>query len=168
MTANQATLPPFRIGEGWDVHALVPGRPLVIGGVTIPHTHGLLGHSDADVLLHAITDALLGAAALGDIGSHFPDSAAEFRGADSMLLLVEALRRVRAAGWDVGNLDSTIIAQAPRLAPHIPLMRERITQALELQPGQLNIKAKTAERLGPVGQGAAIEARAVALLVART
>ena len=129
---------------------------------------GLLGHSDADVLLHALTDALLGAAALGDIGSHFPDSAAEFRGADSMLLLVEALRRVRAAGWDVGNLDSTIIAQAPRLAAHIPLMRERITQALELQPGQLNIKAKTAERLGPVGQGAAIEARAVALLVART
>ena len=155
----------FRIGEGWDIHALVPGRALVLGGVTLAHPQGLLGHSDADVLLHAITDALLGAAALGDIGSHFPDSAAEFRGADSMLLLVEALRRVRAAGWDVGNLDSTIIAQAPRLAAHIPLMRERITQALELQPGQLNIKAKTAERLGPVGQGAAIEARAVALLV---
>ena len=158
----------FRIGEGWDTHALVAGRKLIIGGVEIAHPLGLLGHSDADVLLHAITDALLGAAALGDIGSHFPDSAAEFRGADSMLLLVEALRRVRAAGWDVGNLDSTIIAQAPRLAAHIPLMRERITQALELQPGQLNIKAKTAERLGPVGQGAAIEARAVALLVART
>jgi 2-C-methyl-D-erythritol 2,4-cyclodiphosphate synthase len=158
----------FRIGEGWDIHALVPGRALVLGGVTLAHPQGLLGHSDADVLLHALTDALLGAAALGDIGSHFPDSAAEFRGADSMLLLVEALRRVRAAGWDVGNLDSTIIAQAPRLAAHIPLMRERITQALELQPGQLNIKAKTAERLGPVGQGAAIEARAVALLVART
>ena len=158
----------FSIGEGWDIHALVPGRALVLGGVTLAHPQGLLGHSDADVLLHALTDALLGAAALGDIGSHFPDSAAEFRGADSMLLLVEALRRVRAAGWDVGNLDSTIIAQAPRLAAHIPLMRERITQALELQPGQLNIKAKTAERLGPVGQGAAIEARAVALLVART
>ena len=158
----------FRIGEGWDIHALVPGRALVLGGVTLAHPQGLLGHSDADVLLHALTDALLGAAALGDIGSHFPDSAAEFRGADSMLLLVEALRRVRAAGWDVGNLDSTIIAQAPRLAAHIPLMRERITQALELQPGQLNIKAKTAERLGPVSQGAAIEARAVALLVART
>ena len=158
----------FRIGEGWDIHALVPGRALVLGGVTLAHPQGLLGHSDADVLLHALTDALLGAAGLGDIGSHFPDSAAEFGGADSMLLLVEALRRVRAAGWDVGNLDSTIIAQAPRLAAHIPLMRERITQALELQPGQLNIKAKTAERLGPVGQGAAIEARAVALLVART
>ena len=157
----------FRIGEGWDIHALVPGRALALGGVTLAHPQGLLGHSDADVLLHALTDALLGAAALGDIGSHFPDSAAEFRGADSMLLLVEALRRVRAAGWDVGNLDSTIIAQAPRLAAHIPLMRERITQALELQPGQLNIKAKTAERLGPVGQGAAIEARAVALLVPR-
>ena len=155
----------FRIGEGWDIHALVPGRALVLGGVTLAHPQGLLGHSDADVLLHALTDALLGAAALGDIGSQFPDSAAEFRGADSMLMLVEALRRVRAAGWDVGNLDSTIIAQAPRLAAHIPLMRERITQALELQPGQLNIKAKTAERLGPVGQGAAIEARAVALLV---
>lgn len=155
----------FRIGEGWDIHALVPGRALVLGGVTLAHPQGLLGHSDADVLLHALTDALLGAAALGDIGSHFPDSAAEFRGADSMLLLVEALRRVRAAGWDVGNLDSTIIAQAPRLAPHIPLMRERITQALELQPGQLNIKAKTAERLGPVGQGLSMEARAVALLL---
>ena len=129
----------FRIGEGWDIHALVPGRALVLGGVTLAHPQGLLGHSDADVLLHALTDALLGAAALGDIGSHFPDSAAEFRGADSMLLLVEALRRVRAAGWDVGNLDSTIIAQAPRLAAHIPLMRERITQALELQPGQLNL-----------------------------
>ena len=155
----------FRIGEGWDIHALVPGRALVLGGVTLAHPQGLLGHSDADVLLHALTDALLGAAALGDIGSHFPDSAAEFRGADSMLLLVEALRRVRAAGWDVGNLDSTIIAQAPRLAAHIPLMRERITQALELQPGQLNIKAKTAERLGPVGQGLSMEARAVALLL---
>ena len=113
----------FRIGEGWDIHALVPGRALVLGGVTLAHPQGLLGHSDADVLLHALTDALLCAAALGAIGSHFPDSAAEFRGADSMLLLVEALRRVRAAGWDVGNLDSTIIAQAPRLAAHIPLMR---------------------------------------------
>ena len=158
----------FRIGQGYDVHKLVEGRKLILGGVEIPYEKGLLGHSDADVLVHALMDALLGAAALGDIGSHFPDSAAEFRGADSMLLLVEALRRVRAAGWDVGNLDSTIIAQAPRLAAHIPLMRERISQALELQPGQLNIKAKTAERLGPVGQGAAIEARAVALLVART
>ena len=156
---------PFRIGEGWDVHALVPGRPLIIGGVTVPHTMGLLGHSDADVLLHAITDALLGAAALGDIGTHFPDSDAQFRGADSAVLLAEALRRVRAAGWEVGNIDSTIVAQAPRLAAHIPAMRTRIADALGLETGQINIKAKTAERLGPVGQGLAIEARAVALLV---
>ena len=158
----------FRIGEGWDIHALVPGRALVLGGVTLAHPQGLLGHSDADVLLHALTDALLGAAALGDIGSHFPDSAAEFRGADSMLLLVEALRRVRAAGWDVGNLDSTIIAQAPRLAAHIPAMRTRIADALGLETGQINIKAKTAERLGPVGQGLAMEARAIALLTVDT
>lgn len=156
----------LRIGEGWDVHALVPGRALVLGGVTVPHSAGLLGHSDADVLLHAITDALLGAAALGDIGTHFPDSDAQFRGADSMALLAEALRRVRAAGWQVGNIDSTIVAQAPLLAAHIPAMRARISAALGLELGQINIKAKTAERLGPVGQGAAIEARAVALLVA--
>jgi len=157
----------FRIGEGWDVHALVPGRRLVLGGVDIPHGMGLLGHSDADVLLHAITDALLGAAALGDIGTHFPDSDAQFRGADSAVLLAEALRRVRAAGWEVGNIDSTIVAQAPRLAAHIPAMRTRIADALGLETGQINIKAKTAERLGPVGQGLAIEARAVALLVRR-
>ena len=165
MSTPTLSMPPFRIGEGWDVHALVPGRPLVIGGVHIPHTHGLLGHSDADVLLHAITDALLGAAALGDIGTHFPDSDAQFRGADSAVLLAEALRRVRAAGWEVGNIDSTIVAQAPRLAAHIPAMRTRIADALGLETGQINIKAKTAERLGPVGQGLAIEARAVALLV---
>ena len=155
----------FRIGEGWDTHALVAGRKLIIGGVEIPHDKGLLGHSDADVLLHAITDALLGAAALGDIGTHFPDSDAQFRGADSAVLLAEALRRVRAAGWEVGNIDSTIVAQAPRLAAHIPAMRTRIADALGLETGQINIKAKTAERLGPVGQGLAIEARAVALLV---
>ena len=157
----------FRIGEGWDIHALVPGRRLVLGGVQVPHALGLLGHSDADVLLHAITDALLGAAALGDIGTHFPDSDAQFRGADSAVLLAEALRRVRAAGWEVGNVDSTIVAQAPRLAMHIPAMRTRIADALGLETGQINIKAKTAERLGPVGQGLAIEARAVALLVRR-
>lgn len=155
----------FRIGEGWDIHALVPGRRLVLGGVQVPHALGLLGHSDADVLLHAITDALLGAAALGDIGTHFPDSDAQFRGADSAVLLAEALRRVRAAGWEVGNIDSTIVAQAPRLAAHIPAMRTRIADALGLETGQINIKAKTAERLGPVGQGLAIEARAVVLLV---
>ncbi len=157
----------FRIGEGWDIHALVPGRRLVLGGVQVPHALGLLGHSDADVQLHAITDALLGAAALGDIGTHFPDSDAQFRGADSAVLLAEALRRVRAAGWEVGNIDSTIVAQAPRLAAHIPAMRTRIADALGLETGQINIKAKTAERLGPVGQGLAIEARAVALLVRR-
>ncbi len=154
----------FRIGEGWDVHALVPGRPLVIGGVTIPHLAGLLGHSDADVLAHAITDALLGAAALGDIGSHFPDSDARFRGADSQALLAEAARRVAERGYAVVNVDSTVVAQAPRLAPHIGAMRARIAAALGVQETQVNVKAKTAERLGPVGQGAAIEARAVVLL----
>jgi 2-C-methyl-D-erythritol 2,4-cyclodiphosphate synthase len=154
----------FRIGEGWDVHALVPGRRLVIGGVDIPHTMGLLGHSDADVLLHAITDALLGAAALGDIGSHFPDTDARFRGADSVALLAEAARRVRDKGYEIGNVDSTVVAQAPRLAAHIPAMRERIAGALGLQGDRVNVKAKTAERLGPVGQGLAIEARAAVLL----
>ena len=157
----------FRIGEGWDVHALVPGRRLVIGGVEVPHHMGLLGHSDADVLLHAITDALLGAAALGDIGSHFPDTDARFKGADSVVLLTEAARRVRAAGYEIGNVDSTVVAQAPRLAAHIPAMRERIAAALGLQGDQVNVKAKTAERLGPVGQGLAMEARAVVLLEPR-
>lgn len=154
----------FRIGEGWDVHALVPGRALVLGGVTVPHTLGLLGHSDADVLLHAITDALLGAAGLGDIGRHFPDSDPQFKGADSTVLLAEAMRRVRAAGWELGNLDSTIVAQAPRLAAHIPAMRATIARTLGVDEGQTNVKAKTAERLGPVGQGLAMEARAVVLL----
>jgi 2-C-methyl-D-erythritol 2,4-cyclodiphosphate synthase len=155
----------IRIGEGWDVHALVPGRALVIGGVAIPFERGLLGHSDADVLLHAITDALLGAAALGDIGRHFPDTDERFRGADSLQLLAEAARRVREHGWQVGNVDSTVIAQAPRLAPHIDGMRERIAQALGVAIGQVNVKAKTAEKVGPVGEGAAVEARAIALLV---
>jgi 2-C-methyl-D-erythritol 2,4-cyclodiphosphate synthase len=156
---------PFRIGEGWDTHALVAGRPLILGGVTIPHTHGLLGHSDADALLHAITDALLGAAALGDIGRHFPDTDAAFRGADSTVLLAEAARRVRAAGWAIGNLDATIVAQAPKMAPHIPAMRERIAQVLGLDVDQVNVKAKTAEKMGPVGEGRSIETRAVCLLV---
>ena len=164
MTSTSPDSLPFRIGEGWDVHALVPGRALVIGGVTIPHTHGLLGHSDADVLLHAITDALLGAAGLGDIGRHFPDTDARFRGADSAQLLAEAARRVRAAGWRIGNVDSTVVAQAPRLAAHIPAMVARVAEVLGVDAGQVNVKAKTAERLGAVGQGAAIEARAAALL----
>lgn len=154
----------MRIGEGWDVHALVPGRALVVGGVVIDHPQGLLGHSDADVLLHAITDALLGAAALGDIGSHFPDTDAQHRGADSLALLREVGVRVAQAGYAIGNIDATIVAQAPRMAPHIALMRERIAQALGVAVGQVNVKAKTAEKLGPVGQGQSMEARAVALL----
>ena len=159
-----AQLPPFRIGEGWDTHALVPGRKLILGGVEIAHTLGLLGHSDADVLLHAIIDALLGAAGLGDIGSHFPDTDARFKGADSMTLLRETGRLLAAQGLRIGNIDSTIIAQSPRLAPHIPAMRTRIAEALGLQQGRVNVKAKTAEKLGPVGQSLSLEARAVALL----
>ncbi len=158
------TDPTFRIGEGWDVHALVPGRQLIIGGVHVPHAQGLLGHSDADVLLHAMTDALLGAAALGDIGRHFPDTDERFKGADSSVLLKEAARRVREAGFEIGNLDSTVIAQAPKLAPHIPAMVEGIARTLGVAVGQVNVKAKTAEKIGPVGQGLSIEARAVALL----
>jgi len=168
MTTTNATMPAnvpaLRIGEGWDIHALVVGRPLVLGGVTIPHTHGLLGHSDADALLHAITDAVLGAAGLGDIGRHFPDTAVEFKGADSAALLAEAVRRVREAGWAVVNVDSTIVAQAPKMAPHIPAMCESIARALGVSTGHVNVKAKTAERMGPVGEGRAIEARAVCLL----
>ena len=156
----------LRVGEGWDVHALVPGRRLVLGGIEIPHSAGLLGHSDADALLHAITDALLGAAGLGDIGSHFPDTDPKFKGADSAVLLAEALRAVQAAGWQLVNVDSTVIAQAPRLAPHREAMRQRVAEVLGLAPDCVNIKAKTAEKLGPVGQGLAIEARAVVLLQA--
>jgi 2-C-methyl-D-erythritol 2,4-cyclodiphosphate synthase len=154
----------LRIGEGWDLHALAPGRKLVIGGVEIPFDRGLLGHSDADVLLHAITDALLGAAGLGDIGGMFPDTDAQFKGADSLVLLAEAARRVRECGFAIGNIDSTVIAQAPRLAPHIAAMRERIAGTLDVPADRVNVKAKTAEKLGPVGQGLAIEARAIVLL----
>ena len=155
----------FRIGEGWDVHALVAGRKLIIGGVEVPFHLGLLGHSDADVLLHAITDALIGAAALGDIGMHFPDTDTRFKGADSRVLLIEAARRVRQAGFEIGNVDSTVIAQAPKLAPHIGAMRQSIAQALAVSIDQVNVKAKTAEKMGPVGEGRAMEARAVVLLV---
>ena len=162
---TKTTAPIGRIGEGWDTHALVPGRPLILGGVDIPHTHGLLGHSDADALCHAITDALFGAAALGDIGHHFPDTAEQFRGADSIALLAEAARRVRAAGWEIGNVDSTVIAQAPKLAAHIPAMRQCISLALAVTLEQVNVKAKTAEKMGPVGRGESIEARAVCLLM---
>ena len=154
----------FRIGQGYDVHKLVEGRKLILGGVEIPHATGLLGHSDADALLHAITDALLGAVALGDIGRHFPDTDAAFKGADSGVLLAECARRVCAAGWQIVNVDSTIVAQAPKLAPHIPAMVARIGELLGLEAGRVNVKAKTAEKLGPVGEGRAMEARAVVLL----
>ncbi len=154
----------IRIGEGWDVHALVPGRQLILGSVKIPHTTGLLGHSDADVLLHAITDAVLGAAGLGDIGRHFPDTDAQFKGADSSVLLQEAMRRVRAQGWELVNVDSTIVAQAPKLAPHMAAINAGVAKALGVSLDQVNVKAKTAEKLGPVGMGQSIEARAVALL----
>lgn len=166
MTTPERTLAsaPIRVGEGWDIHALVAGRPLVIGGVRIPYDKGLLGHSDADVLLHAITDALLGAAALGDIGLHFPDTDPRFKGADSSVLLAEAARRVRQAGFEIGNIDGTVIAQAPKLMPWIPAMRVAIANVLAVELEQVNVKAKTAEQLGPVGQGQAMEARAIALL----
>jgi 2-C-methyl-D-erythritol 2,4-cyclodiphosphate synthase len=154
----------LRIGEGWDIHALVADRPLVLGGVTVAHSHGLLGHSDADALAHAITDALFGAAGLGDIGRHFPDTDAAFRGADSMLLLAETAARVRARGYHIVNVDSTVIAQAPKLASHIAAMCERIALALGIDVDAVNVKAKTAEKMGPVGEGKAIEARAVCLL----
>ena len=154
----------FRIGEGWDIHALVAGRKLILGGIEVPYHLGLLGHSDADVLLHAITDALLGAAALGDIGTHFPDTDAQFKGADSSVLLAEAARRVRAKGFEIGNVDSTIIAQAPKLMPFMPAIRTRLAQTLGVAVDQVNVKAKTAEKMGPVGLGQAMEARAVVLL----
>ena len=154
----------IRIGEGWDIHTLVEGRKLMLGGVQVPYNKGLLGHSDADALLHAITDALLGAAGMGDIGAHFPDTDAAFQGADSAVLLAEAARRVREKGYSIGNVDSTIIAQAPKLAPHISAMRARIADILGIAPDCVNVKAKTAEKMGPVGEGLAIEARAVVLL----
>ena len=154
----------FRIGEGWDVHALVEGRALILGGVHIPYEKGLMGHSDADVLIHAVIDALLGAASLGDIGRHFPDTDPKFKGVDSMALLSEAGNLIRQAGWQIANVDSTIIAQAPKMAPHIPQMVVKLSQALQVQAEQINVKAKTAEKMGPVGLGQSIEARAVALL----
>lgn len=154
----------FRIGEGWDIHALVAGRKLILGGVEVPFHLGLLGHSDADVLMHAITDALLGAAALGDIGTHFPDTDARFKGSDSAVLLAEAARRVREKGYEIGNVDSTVIAQAPKLMPHMLMMRANLAKALGVALEQVNVKAKTAEKMGPVGLGQAMEARAIVLL----
>lgn len=156
---------PFRIGQGYDCHALVVGRKLIIGGVTIPHPTGLLGHSDADVLLHAITDALFGGAGLGDIGRHFSDRDPRFAGADSRLLLREAVRLVAGAGYGIGNVDATIIAQAPKMAPHVDRMVANIAEDLGIATSRVNIKAKTNERLGYLGREEGIAAEAVALLV---
>jgi 2-C-methyl-D-erythritol 2,4-cyclodiphosphate synthase len=158
---------PFRIGQGYDVHALTPGRKLILGGVEIPHDRGLLGHSDADALLHAITDALLGAAGLGDIGGMFPDTAAQWEGADSRTLLRGAMQAVGEAGWKVGNVDATIIAQAPRIAPHVAAMRANIAADLGIEPTAVNVKGKTNERLGFEGRGEGIAAEAVVLLLRR-
>ena len=158
---------PFRIGQGYDVHALTPGRKLILGGVEIPHDRGLLGHSDADALLHAITDALLGAAGLGDIGGMFPDTAAQWEGADSRTLLRGAMQAVGEAGWKVGNVDATIIAQAPRIAPHVAAMCANIAADLGVAVDAVNIKGKTTERLGFTGRGEGIAAEAVALLLRR-
>lgn len=155
----------FRVGQGYDVHQLVEGRPLILGGITIPHSHGLLGHSDADALLHAITDALLGAAALGDIGRHFPDTDERFKGADSRVLLREAVARVRAAGWQVVNVDATLIAQRPKLAPYIDAMCATIAADLGIAVNAVNVKGKTNEKLGYLGRAEAIEAQAVCLLM---
>ncbi len=155
----------IRIGQGWDVHRLVEGRPLILGGVTIPFEKGLLGHSDADALLHAITDALLGAAGLGDIGRHFPDTDPDFKGADSRALLREAYQRVQANGWTLGNVDASILVQAPKMAPHIPAMVANLAMDLSVDASQINVKAKTYEKLGPVGQGESIEAQAICLLL---
>jgi 2-C-methyl-D-erythritol 2,4-cyclodiphosphate synthase len=154
----------MRIGQGFDVHALVPGRKLIVGGVEIPFDRGLEGHSDADVLLHAITDALLGAAALGDIGRHFPDTDPAYRGADSRALLRAAMAKVSAGGFAVANVDATIIAQAPKMARHIPAMIRHVAADLGIDPGRVNVKAKTTERLGFAGRGEGIAAEAVVLL----
>lgn len=164
MTNRIPAVLPFRIGQGYDCHALVEGRKLIIGGITILHTTGLLGHSDADVLLHAITDALFGAAALGDIGRHFPDTAVEFAGADSRVLLREAVKRVAAAGFRIGNVDATIIAQRPKMAPHIAQMVAHVAEDLGVAINQVNIKAKTNEKLGYLGREEGIAAEAVALI----
>ena len=154
----------IRIGQGFDVHALVPGRKMIIGGVDIPHDKGLLGHSDADVLLHAITDALIGAAALGDIGRHFPDTDQQWQGADSRKLLRATVGLLQQAGWRVVNVDSTIIAQQPKMATYIPQMVENIAADLMLATGEVNVKAKTTERLGFTGRGEGIAAEAVVLI----
>ncbi len=159
-----AERPPFRIGHGFDVHQLVVGRKCIIGGVDIPYERGLLGHSDADVLLHAVCDALLGAAALGDIGKHFPDSDAKFNGIDSRELLRHVGALMKDQGYMIGNIDATIIAQAPKMAPHIPSMVANIAGDLQLEVSQVNVKATTTEKLGFAGRGEGIAAEAVCLL----
>ncbi len=156
----------LRVGQGFDVHALVEGRPLIIGGVTIPHTHGLLGHSDADVLLHALTDAILGGAGLGDIGRHFPDTDPTYKGADSRVLLQAAMAKVAQAGWSVVNVDATIHAQSPKMRPHAGAMAANIAQDLTIRPQEVNIKAKTNEGLGYLGRKEGIAATVVVLLTA--
>ncbi|HTH94930.1 MAG TPA: 2-C-methyl-D-erythritol 2,4-cyclodiphosphate synthase [Rhodocyclaceae bacterium] len=155
----------IRVGQGFDVHALVEDRPCIIGGVTIPFPLGLLGHSDADVLLHAVTDALLGAAGLGDIGRHFPDTDDQWKGADSRMLLRGAMEGVRAAGWRVANVDATVICQAPKILPYAPAMAANIAADLGIARTQVNIKGKTTEKLGFTGRGEGIAAQAVALLM---
>lgn len=154
----------MRIGTGFDTHKLVDGRPLIIGGVTIPYEKGLLGHSDADVLIHAVIDALFGAAALGDIGKHFPDTDEKYKGADSMLLLREAAKEIREEGYEIGNIDATVIVQAPKMAPHIDKMRENLADAMGISPDAVSVKAKTNEHMGFTGRGEGIEARAIALI----
>lgn len=155
----------MRIGQGYDVHKLVEGRKLILGGVEIPYEKGLLGHSDADVLTHAIMDALLGAAGLGDIGQHFPDTDPAYAGADSLRLLAAVGEKLAVAGWKVGNIDSTIIAQRPKLAPYLPQMRENLARMLDISPEQINVKATTEEGMGFTGTGDGMAAQAVALLV---
>ncbi|MEN9214407.1 MAG: 2-C-methyl-D-erythritol 2,4-cyclodiphosphate synthase [Gloeomargarita sp. DG02_4_bins_56] len=156
--------PPFRIGNGYDIHRLVPERALILGGVTIPHSLGLLGHSDADVLTHAIMDALLGALSLGDIGHYFPPDDPRWAGADSVMLLTQVRQLVAERGWQVGNVDTVVVAERPKLKPHIPAMQARLAAALQVTPAQVGVKATTNERLGPVGREEGIAAYAVALL----
>ncbi len=163
MTTAHSSMP-FRVGQGYDLHALVPNRDLILGGVKIPHTHGLLGHSDADALLHAITDALLGAAAMGDIGRHFPDTDEKYKGADSRVLLRATMSLIQASCYQVGNLDATIICQAPKMAPHIPEMIKNIASDLGVSASHVNVKAKTNEGLGHLGRGEGIAVQTVVIL----
>ena len=155
----------MRIGQGYDVHRLVEGRKLILGGVEIPHEFGLLGHSDADVLTHAIMDALLGAAGMGDIGRHFPDTDPQYAGADSLKLLSAVVEKLKIAGWKIGNVDSTIVAQKPKLAPHLNQMQENLALVMGIHPNQVNVKATTEEKLGFTGSGEGMAAQAIALLV---